>query len=147
MNKRQIVFPMGNGNQSQFNELDNLFNDVIGNLFNNKQLNPMYPPVDIYDKETNFYFEIMAAGLDKEDIEIKIEENKMKITGKKREVSEEELVGRHYHHKSISKKGFEKAFDFNLPIDNVIPKLDKGILYLEVLLMKPEKKERVIDFK
>ena len=49
--------------------------------------------------------------------------------------------------KGISTKNFIKEYYFALPIDNVVPKIENGILTIEIFVKEPESSIKTIEIK
>ena len=159
LNQRgHLVFPAN----ALLSEMDNLFKEMSANSFHsqNKKINN-FPPTDIYYDKTSqkFIIEIIVAKYNKEDIKIDIltDKNILKISYHKKEEEAfnndintennveisnlEEIV------KGISVKNFIKEYYFALPIDNVIPKIENGLLTIEVFVKEPVSSIKSIEIK
>jgi len=142
-----------------FQELSKGLNDIEG-LFQNKKTYTNYPPSNIFEKtkeinvddneENNkllvdVYFEIQlsVAGWKEEDFQIQIEnDDTLKIIGKKeKKIKSEENI--RVIHSSIAERDFVKEYGFSKPIEKVIPKLEEGILSIEVNLKSDEPKSNI----
>ena len=74
-----------------------------------------YPPFNMKKTNDNVYvIEVAVAGFAKQDIELTLEENKLKIAGRS-SITEEAIP--EYLHKGISDRPFERSFILN---DNVV---------------------------
>lgn len=104
----------------------NLF-DVNSN-FNTIQHKINYP-VDIYETENGLRFELAVVGLDKEDINIQIDGDTLRISHDK-EIEQE----RSYIQRGIARRSFDLAWKISskLDISKLEAKLDKGLLIIDI---------------
>lgn len=87
-------------------------------------------PVDIYETEEGLRFELAVVGLDKEDLNILVESDTLRITYD-REVVEPE---RNYITKGIARRSFDLAWKVasKFDLNKLIAKMDKGLLMIDV---------------
>ena len=99
---------------SKFNTIDNKINY----------------PVDIYETEKGLRFELAVVGLDKEDLDILIEGDTLRVTYDRKTNDEE----RSYVQKGIAKRSFDLAWKVALKFDltKLEAKLDKGLLVIDI---------------
>ena len=97
--------------------------------FNSLQHKINYP-VDIYETETGLRFELAVVGLDKEDIQILIESDTLRITHDK-QIDE---VERSYLQKGITRRSFDLAWKVasKFELSELEASLDKGLLVIDV---------------
>jgi len=105
----------------------NLF-DVNSN-FNTIQHKINYP-VDIYETESGLRFELAVVGLNKEDINIQIDGDTLRISHDKEEAEQE----RSYIQRGIARRSFDLAWKISskLDISKLEAKLDKGLLIIDI---------------
>lgn len=114
-----------------------VFNSVFEDLFN--QFPATYkdsalnnPPVNIHETPDAYHVELSAAGLAKEDFQIKVEEGLLTISYEKKEETKSE------EYKTIrrefSQRSFKRSFtvDENIDVDNIQAKYDQGLLKLRL---------------
>jgi HSP20 family protein len=65
-------------------------------------------PVDIYETKEGLCFEIAGTGLSKEDIDINIEGDLLRVSYSKKDEAKEAVVN--YIHKGISKRSFNLGY-------------------------------------
>lgn len=96
--------------------------------FNSLQQKINYP-VDIYETETGLRFELAVVGLDKEDLDILVETDILRITHDKKEESE-----RSYLQKGITRRSFDLAWKVASKFDlsKLEASMDKGLLIIDV---------------
>ena len=68
---------------------------------NNRILNH---PVDIYEDKEGLYFDIACTGLTKKQIELKVEDDVLRVIYTKKEKNEDEDL--HIYHSGIAKRSF-----------------------------------------
>lgn len=114
-----------------------LFTPVFGNIINeilNSPLNEVitdkpkrytYPPANIIQKENQYVLSLALPGVDKSDVAINIEKNKLTI---KSEVEEKNELK--YRLREFNYAKFERIFTLsdNVDTDNISAKFDSGIL-------------------
>lgn len=105
----------------------NLF-DVNSN-YNTTQHKINYP-VDIYETENGLCFELAVVGLDKEDLEIQVEGDTIRVTHENE--NENELIN--YISRGIARRSFDLAWKVASKFDlsKLNAKLDKGLLIIDI---------------
>jgi molecular chaperone IbpA len=94
-----------------------------------------YPPYNIELVDENQYTITMAvAGFTADDLEIEVEQNKLRITGQKKE----DENGRQYLHRGIANRNFERSFQLADHIIVARAYIQDGMLYLELVREIPE---------
>jgi len=89
------------------------FDVLFKNFFNNESFfapvidTRIGHPVDIFEDETGLHFEIAGTGLTKEDINIAIEGDVLKVSYKKEDGEETE---RKFFHRGITRKSFDLGY-------------------------------------
>ena len=86
-------------------------------------------PVDIYETEKGLRFELAVVGLDKEDIQILIESDTLRVTHDRQEEQE-----RTYLQKGITRRSFDLAWKVAAKYDltKLDAKMDKGLLIVDI---------------
>jgi len=104
----------------------NLF-DVNSN-YNTFQQKINYP-VDIYETEKGLCFELAVVGLDKEDIEIQVESDTLRITYEGRNDSEQIYIA-----KGIARRSFDLAWKIasKYNLSKLEASMDKGLLIIDI---------------
>ena len=105
----------------------NLF-DVNSN-YNTIQHKINYP-VDIYETENGLCFELAVVGLDKEDLEIQVESDTLRVTHENR--NDSEIVN--YISRGIARRSFDLAWKVASKYDlsKLEASMDKGLLIINV---------------
>ena len=98
-----------------------------------------YPPHDIIREGSNEYIiELAVAGFEKDDFQIRTEDGRLFISGRKKtEVDNEKII-----HKGIAHRSFEKSFHLaeNIIIDST--RFLNGIVTIWLEQVLPEEKKR-----
>ena len=86
-------------------------------------------PVDIYETETGLRFELAVVGLDKDDLEILVESDTLRVTHDKKE----EVI-KTYLQKGITRRSFDLAWKVASKYDlsRLEANMDKGLLILDI---------------
>ena len=103
------------------------FFDVNSN-FNTIQQKINYP-VDIYETDNGLRFELAVVGLDKEDIDIQIDGDTLRISHDKKTEQEQSYIQR-----GIARRSFDLAWKISskLDLNKLEAKLDKGLLIIDI---------------
>ena len=111
-------------------------------------LNSKQPhPLNIYYDQEGLYFEIACTGLTKEDIDIEIESNVLRISyPKPKEEEQKDLSGYIYH--GLSKKSFSLGYKIAPKFDltKINAEMENGLLKINIPLSK-EAKPKAIKIK
>jgi HSP20 family protein len=134
----------------RFNGLPSIFDDLF---FSEEVRVPSFiknfPAVNIQENENAFTLEFVLPGYQKEDLEIKVENNLLTISSEKK--SEGEVNEKNYTRKEFSFSSFTRSFTLPeiVDVENIDAKNKEGILY--VTLPKNEEllksKAKSIDIK
>ena len=87
-------------------------------------------PVDIYETENGLCFELAVVGLDKEDLEIQVDGDTLRVTHEGR--NDSEIVN--YIAKGIARRSFDLAWKVASKFDlsKLEAKMDKGLLIVSI---------------
>ena len=96
--------------------------------FNTLQQKINYP-VDIYETENGLCFELAVVGLDREDLDILVESDTLRVTHDGKKDNE-----RNYIQRGIARRSFDLAWKVASKFDlsKLNAKLDKGLLIIDV---------------
>ena len=102
-----------------------------------------YPPYNIERLSENTYRITMAvAGFSREDVTIEVKESTLSVRGEKKPEPDSE---RHFLHRGIAGRGFERRFQIADHVEVVGADLKDGMLQIELKRELPERmKPRVI---
>lgn len=68
-------------------------------------------PVDIFETDKGLHFEVACTGLSKEDVELNLEGDILKISySKDAEAADVEAKGRNYIHRGVAKRSFNLGY-------------------------------------
>jgi len=108
-----------------------------------------YPPFNLKKTDDNVYvIEMAVAGFGKQDIELTLEDNKLKIAGHTtlETLTDDGTANQHFLHKGISERPFTRTFTLadNVVVNNA--KMVNGMLKIWLEHIIPEdKKPKKID--
>jgi HSP20 family molecular chaperone IbpA len=110
---------------------------------NNKILNH---PVDVYEDEEGLYFDIACTGLTKKQIDIKVEDDILRVSYTKKDKDEEE--DRHIYHSGIAKRNFNLGWKIarRFDLSKIEASMKDGLLKLFIPL-QPESKPKTVSIK
>ncbi|MDX1737066.1 MAG: Hsp20 family protein [Alphaproteobacteria bacterium] len=99
-----------------------------------------YPPYNIEQIDENSYQISMAvAGFGDEDLDIEVQDNQMRISGKK--AQDESESERNYLYRGIAERAFERRFSLADYIRVDGAKLEHGLLHVKLVREIPEEKK------
>jgi HSP20 family molecular chaperone IbpA len=130
-----------------FNEFDLLFKDLFHQTSTfTPTLNSKQPhPVNIFYDDEGLHFEVACTGLTKKDVEVKVEEDILKIV-----YNNEDEKGIHPGTivRTLSKKSFNLAYKISSKYDltQISANLDNGLLQLYIPISE-KSKTQVIKIK
>ena len=118
----------------------NPFDILVRNFFQDaSQYSPLDQtklshPVDIYTNDKGLIFDVACTGISKEDIEIQLQDNILRINYTK--AKEEEDID--YIHKGIAKRSFNLGWkiDSKFDLSKAIAKFENGLLTIGVPFAK-----------
>ena len=103
-------------------------------------------PVDVYEDPDGLYFDIACTGLTKKQIDIKVEDDILRVIYHKPDKDEKEDV-QHYH-SGFAKRNFNLGWKiarrFSLP--EIEASMKDGLLKLSIPL-QPESKQKTVSIK
>ena len=103
-------------------------------------------PVDIYEDKDGLFFDIACTGLTKKQIELKVEDDILRVIYTKKDDKEEKDL--HHYHSGIAKRsfniGWKIARRFSLP--EIEASMKDGLLKLFIPLT-PESKPKTVSIK
>ena len=134
---------------NMFNEFDNIFNSLFHSDFRNANntINDWEPSMDIKETDKNFLIEADLAGLEKKDININLNGDKLTISGNRKEKVEK---NDYYHFRERSVGAFNRTFNLPKSInkDKINAHFKNGILSIDLEKHKeliPKTKEITIN--
>jgi HSP20 family protein len=131
-------------------ELDDNLSGILNThaVNDSKSFNSFNPKIDISEDEKNIYLGAELPGVKKENMKIKLEGNKLTISGEKKDASENDISKRFFN-RERSFGTFEKVFTIQADIkqDNIKAEFENGVLSVTIEKLIPEKKEMTIEIK
>ena len=111
---------------------------------NNKIINH---PVDIYDDGTGIYFDIACTGLNKNQIDVNVENDILKVSYNKASLDKIE-DNRHFYHSGIAKRSFDLGWKIarRYDLSKIEASMKDGLLKLFIPLT-PENKPKTVSIK
>ena len=111
---------------------------------NNRILNH---PVDIYEDKDGLYFDIACTGLTKKQIELKVEDDVLRVSYTKKDDKDED-EDRHNYHSGIAKRSFNLGWKIarRFELSKINASMKDGLLKLFIPL-QPESKPKTVSIK
>jgi HSP20 family protein len=138
----QLMNPISSWELDPF---DLLWKNVFDNNYKfNTLVDKINYPVDIYEEPNGITFELAVVGLDKEDIQIQVQGENLRIKYEKPK-QEEERVN---IYKGIARRSFDLEWKVSTKFDlsKLEASLEKGLLTIFVPLSE-ERKPKMIEIK
>jgi HSP20 family protein len=114
-------------------EFDDLFNWSWGN----GESVSFSPSVDIEEKKDKFILRADLPGLDKKDVDVKVQDNVLLLSGKREESKEEEKDGAKYSERRFGAFSRQFRLGSNVETGKIKASYKKGVLTV-VLPKRPE---------
>lgn len=136
-----LLKPMSSWELDPFDLLwKNIFDD---NAKFNTLVDKINYPVDIYEEENGVTFELAVVGLNKEDVQIQVQGENLRIKYEKPQAQE-----RHYVYKGIVRRSFDLQWKVSTKFDlsKLEATMDRGLLKIFVPLSE-EKKPKLVEIK
>ena len=110
---------------------------------NNRILNH---PVDIYEDKDGLYFDVACTGLTKKQIDIKVEDDILRVSYTKKDDKEDENL--HIYHSGIAKRSFNLGWKIarRFELSKINASMKDGLLKLFIPLT-PESKPKSVSIK
>jgi len=99
------------------------------------------PPTDVYETEDKYIIRVEIAGMDENDLSIKIDQNKLMISGVRPDFSET----RAYHRMEINFGEFSSEVEFPGPVDIEHVEADYQNGFLRIVLPKAQARHIPIE--
>lgn len=132
-----------------FNDMPAFFNDFFTRdlwnwgLNNNSTTNTTIPAINIREDNDNFYVEVAAPGMKKDDFKVELNGTTLTISSEK-ENREEQKEGERYSRKEFSYQAFQRMFELPTHVvdaEHIQAKYENGLLHL-VIPKREEAKQR-----
>ena len=111
---------------------------------NNRILNH---PVDVYEDKEGLYFDVACTGLTKKQIELKVEDDVLRVSYTKKDDKDEDK-DRHNYHSGIAKRSFNLGWKIarRFELSKIEATMKDGLLKLFIPL-QPESKPKTVSIK
>jgi HSP20 family protein len=132
-----------------FSGMPTFFNDFFTRdlwnwgLNNNSNTNTTIPAVNIREDNDNFYVEVAAPGMKKDDFNVELDGNTLVIKSEKQN-QQEQKEGEKYSRKEFSYQSFQRMFELPAHVvdsEHIEAKYENGLLHL-IIPKKEEAKQR-----
>lgn len=136
-------------NSNLFPDMPGLFNDFFTRdlwnwgLSNNSATNTTIPAVNVREDNDNFYVEVAAPGMKKEDFNVELDGTTLTLRSEKKD-EREEKEGEKYSRKEFSYQSFQRVFELPAHVvdaEHIEAKYENGLLHL-IIPKKEEAKQR-----
>jgi len=126
-----------------------LFNDLFtrdlwnSGLSNNSVTNTTIPAINIREDNDNFYVEVAAPGMTKDDFKVELDGTTLTISSEK-ENRQEQKEGEKYSRREFSYQSFQRVFELPAHVvdaEHIQAKYEHGLLHL-MIPKKEEAKQR-----
>ncbi len=143
-NKRSLANQTYSPLRNMFDELLSMqswFDDVF-----NRSLIPNFnynmTMADVWEEDENYYIEMALPGVDKDNVDVQVEGNVVRIKGGKKEEEKEE--GRQYYLKMLETY-FEQTFTLpgEVDVEEVEAKMKNGVLKLKLPKIEQNKPKQI----
>lgn len=116
------------------NIINEILNSPLNEVVTDKPKKYSYPPANVIKEENKYLLSIALPGVNKKDVTINIEKNKLTI---KSEI-EDENTDINYRLREFNYAKFERVFTLSddADIDNISAKFEKGILTISIPTLK-----------
>ena len=112
---------------------------LVSHTMDNINKNSKYPPYNIKIENNKIYIiEIAVAGFKEEELSVSLDNNHLYI----KSLKEKKKLVKHYLHKGIAFRNFEKVFKLGNNIKISKCYLSKGILHIPLHIKTPYKDEK-----
>ena len=137
------------GNNGFSTDMPALFNDFFTRdlwnwgLSNNSTTNTTIPATNIREDNDNFYVEVAAPGMTKDDFKVELDGTILTIRSEK-ENRQEQKEGEKYSRREFSYQSFQRIFELPVHVvdaEHIEAKYENGLLHL-VIPKKEEAKPR-----
>lgn len=132
--------------QSDSDVFNRRFSDIMDEFFNDAvatRQNTFAPSIDISETEKQFIIDVEVPGINKEDIDLKIENDMLTISGERSFEKEEE--GKQYHRVESHYGTFNRSFRLpeNVDSESVKATYNNGILNITVNKSEEKLKKQI----
>ena len=116
---------------------DRLFENMAQLSAGSKSL-PSYPPFNVVQNGNQYVIEVALAGIDKKDLDVKVQENTLRITydsSKEKSDADDKL------YKGIAQRSFRRQFSLSEDVEVTGASFKNGLLKIDLERIIPEEKQ------
>lgn len=133
-------------NRPESDLMSKRFSDIMDEFFNDAvktRRNSFVPSIDVSETEDQFLISAELPGMNKEDIDISLENNRLSISGERS--FEKEDKGKKFHRVESSYGSFERSFQLpdNIDEESISAKYENGLLNISIDKSEEEVKKQI----
>ena len=114
---------------------DRLFENMAQLSAGSKSL-PSYPPFNVVQDGNQYVIEVALAGIDKKDLDVKVQENTLRISyDSNKEESDDKL------YRGIAQRSFRRQFSLAEDVEVTGASFKNGLLKIDLERIIPEEKQ------
>lgn len=122
------------------------FSDIMDEFFNDAvrtRRDTFVPSIDVSETEDQFLISAELPGMNKEDIDISLENSRLSISGERS--FEKEDKGKKYHRVESSYGSFERSFQLpdNVDAESISASYENGVLNISIDKSEEEVKKQI----
>lgn len=122
------------------------FSDIMDEFFNeavSSRRDTFVPSIDVSETDEEFIITAELPGMDKDDIDIDLENNRLTISGERSIQTEED--GKKYHRIETKYGSFERSFQLpeNVDEDSISASYENGLLKISIEKSEEEVKKKI----
>lgn len=127
--------------------IDEMMQEFVQSTFGNTKATggSKFPLTDVYVKEGNVHFDIAVAGFSKDQINIEVNDEMLRITGTKPKQEPDPTI--EYYKKDISERNFDVSYELKFPVAETDAEIVDGILKIKLTPAVVEKDTKQIEIK
>ncbi|MER8395973.1 Hsp20/alpha crystallin family protein [Mesorhizobium sp. M1340] len=123
------LYPSGRDPLTSFHrQIDRLFDDFFAPMAEATTAGDLWPSVDVYETDQAYKVTAELPGLEQKDVELKLRDNTLSITGEKRSEHKEGVGGRTYSERSYGRFQRTISRDAEVDADKVQATFKNGVL-------------------
>ena len=132
--------------QPNRNMMSKRFSDIMDEFFNDAvstRRDSFVPSIDVSETEDKFLITAELPGMNKEDININLENNRLSISGERTFKHQEE--GKTFHRVETKYGSFERSFQLpdNVDQESISASYDNGLLEISIQKSEEEVKKQI----
>lgn len=110
------------------------FEDLMSGGDGNGQLSTWSPRTDVYEEDGDLVFELEAPGLDRDDFDVSVEDNRLTISGERRSERDVEDEERDYLRSERFYGRFQRSYSLPRDVDpaEIQARYEDGVLHVSV---------------